>query len=809
MQTLKRLKPRAVHVGELRGRIGLERDQHEALFNILESMAEEGLIVQMPGGRFRLRKRVRGDARPMPAPPEVKRPAKPSSIARSAEESAAAADSSKRRTGLLIVNGRGFGFVSPSEPGPDIFIPATGLGVAMHGDRVAVRVRPSAKGLEGRVLEVLQRGLEYVSGQVHVTASGALIEPDDDRIRYPIYLRSDTVPTTGQGVIAKVVRYPEHPGDRIEATLLESFDPREFVAFETRRILLREGVAEAFPEAALAEAQALPRSVPERDKRGRVDLRQLDLVTIDPDDARDHDDAVWAEPLKQGGFRVIVAIADVSHYVPEGSALDLDAQTRGCTIYLPTHAIPMLPPEISSNLASLVPNRDRLALAVETEIGPQGAVRRYRLLEAVVRSHARLSYAGVARALGLTETGPVQKAASSRLPLLNTLMEVAAVLGAKRRRRGSLEFDLPEAKVMLDGDSGLPLTVTRSRSDPGVRKAYNMIEELALLANEVVAADLTKRKLPTIYRIHAPPDEERVTAFAELANSLGYQLEIEDAQNPKRLSRFLAKVRKTEYGETLGYLLLRAMQQASYDIHNIGHFGLAAKAYVHFTSPIRRYPDLAIHRIVRQIARGERVRTHRLNDTLTEYSAASSKLERRAMSIEREVVDLYRAIIMQDRVGEVFDATITGLTDHGVFAAIDDPYVDVLCRLSALPRDQWESDAFGIRLKGLRSGQEFALGDRLRVQIEDVSVARRRISATPVDAKHALPHLAEAPPDGASPKTERDMRRQHSLERKRRGKTRDSRERDVKAQRKQRRREVRKERQNKRGNKQARRGQGS
>lgn len=724
LDTLRQHKPRAMHVSEVRGKLGLAKNAQDALFRLLETLAAERLVTQLPGGRFRLNR-----ARNKPEPKPTESPRKGTQRSRRAESH----DARTTRTGVLTINGRGFGFVSPREPGPDVFVPAGGLGNSMHGDTVRVRVRSSAKGLDGRVEEVVERAMTHVSGQLHLTARGAFIETDDDRMRHNVRV-SKPPPNakTGLAVIAKVVRYPEEEGQAVLAEVVEQFSPRELVAFETRRILVREGVQEQFSEEASAEAKAFPTSVPARDKKDRVDLRALDLITIDPDDARDHDDAVYAERLSGGGFRVIVAIADVSHYVKPGSALDVDALARGCTIYLPSHAIPMLPEELSSSLASLVPKRDRLALAVDVELGPAGAVRKVKLLETVMRSQARLTYEGVARALGLTDSGPRQPAAERRLPHLQTLLDAASALGKKRRRRGSLEFDLPEPKVKLDEESGRPLDVVRSRQDEGVRRAYNMIEELALLANEVVASELARRKLPTIYRIHPTPDEGRLEAFCQLAASQGHELSVEDAKNPKRLARFLNKIEDDPSAGTLRYLLLRAMQQATYDTTNQGHFGLAAAEYLHFTSPIRRYPDIAVHRLVRRLARGQSIHTKGLRELLDEQAQVSSKLERRAMQIERDLVDLYRAMLMQDRVGEVFDATITGIAEHGIYCSIDAPFVDVLCRLASLPPDEWELDAHGIRLTGLRTGRGFSLGDRLSVRVDEVSITRRRISAIPL-----------------------------------------------------------------------------
>jgi ribonuclease R len=655
--------------------------------------------------------------------------------------------------GRLNVNARGFGFVAPEDKGPDIFIPPPALGSALHGDKVRVRVFPSPKGFDGQVLEVIERATHYIGGQLMVLPYTTFIEPDDERLKARVQVVGPLPENArhGQGVIAKVVGFPAQPGEPLLASVVEAFEAAEFAEFEIRRILLSQTVQEEFADDVQDEARAYGNKVTEADCEGRVDYRGLDLLTIDPDDARDHDDAVFAEPAAGGGYRVIVAIADVSHYVRPHTALDREALARGCTIYLPSRAIPMLPRELSSHLASLVPDEDRLALAVDLELDREGHVRKYKFVECVMRSAARLSYGGVARALGMTDQGPKQPGAESRKPQLELLLEVAKLLGAQRKRRGSLDFDLPEAKVKLNPETGEPVSIERSRTDPGVRSAYNLIEELMLLANEVVAGDLSKRKVAAIYRVHGAPNEEKVMAFAELAGSFGFKLDDDIAEQPGKLARFLATVVEPRHTEVLSYLLLRAMQQATYATDNIGHFGLAAEDYVHFTSPIRRYPDLAIHRIVRKIARGEPLHGKKLKTELAEQAAESSRLERRAMLIEREVVDLYRAMLMRDRVGDEMEGTITGITEHGLFVAIESPCVDVFCRLQSLPPDHYESDPYNTRLVGLATGRTYALFDRIVVRIEDVSVARRRISAVPVEVLSS-PAPAQTSGGGGSPR---------------------------------------------------------
>src|SRR5690606_1643465 len=394
----------------------------------------------------------------------------------------------------------------------------------------------------------------------------------------------------------------------------------------------------------------------------------------------------------------------------------------------PDRVIPMLPHELSSNLASLVPNEDRLTLAVEAEVGPRGAIRKHRFIEGVIRSRARLSYQGVARALHFTEQAAPPHEAEKRLELLSTLWDVSVVLRARRRQRGSLDFDLPEPEIVLD-DEGEPIDIRRSRTDPGVRKAYGMIEDLMLLANEAVATDLSRRGVPAIYRVHGAPDETKIAIFAELASSLGYVLDEDAGEKPRKLADFLRRVEGTAHAQALSFLLLRAMQQASYDTTNIGHFALAARNYLHFTSPIRRYPDLAVHRIVRDLVHGRRIERGELLKKLALQAAAASPLERRAMQVDREANDLYRAILMKDRVGECFDATITAAAEHGAYVGFDAPLLAARVPIDTLGDDWYELDSLGLRLVGRRSGHAFALGDRVTVRLDRVSIPERELTA--------------------------------------------------------------------------------
>ena len=637
-------------------------------------------------------------------------------------------------SGRLSVNPRGFGFVSTAEAGPDLFVPAARLGAAMHGDEVRVRVVAGAHRPEAAIVEIVSRGTRHVSGALKQVGKRAWIELDDLRLGGPVVVQGALPPgvRAGMAVIAEIVHYPSTTGDAVKARIVHALDADKILEFEVTKTLIKEGVSESFPEEVQQAARALPKRISHAERKRRSDLRSLELLTIDPEDARDHDDAVWTERRASGGFRVVVAIADVAHYVREGDPLDREALARGCTIYLPDRALPMLPEVLASDLASLKPECDRLAVVVDIELSERGLVVSHRLVEAVIRSRARLSYAAVAGALGLDTGGAREPGAWARRELLRTLHDVSRVLHRKRKKQGSLTFELPEARVGLDEASGQPQTIYRSRKDPGVAQAYAMIEELMLLANQVVARELSERDVPAIYRVHPPPDEQRMETFAALAGALGFRLEANAALDSKQLARLLNRIEGTPHAMSLGYLLLRAMQQASYDTVNIGHFGLAESHYVHFTSPIRRYPDLSVHRTVKRLLHDRPVRSGQAG-LLAGQALESSRLERRAMQVERDVIDLYAAFLMQSRIGDTIEGVVTGVTARGFYVTLDEPFVSALCPVEQLEADYYELDEHGIRLSGRRSGHTFTLGDRLLLRVTDVSILRRQVYALPAE----------------------------------------------------------------------------
>jgi ribonuclease R len=670
------------------------------------------------------------------------------------------------REGQLTLNPRGFGFVtslSVESRWDDVFIPPDAIGGAMHGDRVKVRVRArGARGSEGIITEIVERANKRVAGTLRRKGKSAWLEPDDTRIRGPIVLprKVDTAGpegnsgNDGDAVVVAITRWPaspdENPEGRIETVLGR---PGE-LSVETAKILVLEGVGNPHSEAAVAEAESFGDEVPEPMKEGREDLRHLPLPTIDPEDARDHDDAVWVEraPVDgHSGFRAWIAIADVSTYVTPGSALDEEAKQRGCSVYLPDRALPMLPRALSSNLCSLLPEVDRLCLCVEVDIDAQGRVVSSRLIRGIMRSHAKLTYGGVARALRLSDTAKREDAAEELVDGLRVAYELSRLLRARRMERGALDFELPEAKVVLDEATHEPVDVQRRAEDPGVRRAYQLIEELMLLANETVAQWCAERDIPTIYRVHAPPDEEKLDRFAAMCETLSIPFDIEDTRHPKRLGALLKSFADSPLAPVLNSLLLRSMKQAIYDVANVGHFGLASDAYLHFTSPIRRYPDVAVHRIVHAVLAGKTVaRGDSARGKLAEAALAASVAERNAMEVERAVVDLYRTFVMRAHVGERFEGTVTAVVGSGVFVQLDSPFVDVLVRLEDLGQDRWEVDDDGLHVLAARSGDRVSLGDRVVVEITDAAILRRTVYGRRLGGQGAKAEHPQAP--GRHPK---------------------------------------------------------
>jgi ribonuclease R len=682
---------RALHIMEVLAALEEGPDARRSIADALDRMVERGLVHAMPGGRYRLPR-----------------------------------DQGGRVEGRFIQNPRGFGFVEANDGAGDVFIAPNGVLGAMHGDLVEAVARPGGRGREGAVTAVLKRRSPMVPGVLRARPKGSWLEPEDTRIRGPIVIEGDELGRDGQVVVATIEKWPSHVGEVPVARVSEVLGEPGALATEVRKVTVREGVEIPTAADVLEEVARLPAAVSAADAAGRVDLRDRPLVTIDPDDARDHDDAVYVAARPDGGWDVTVAIADVSHYVALGTALDRHAAERGTSVYLPDRAISMLPQEISGRIASLLPDEDRLVLAVEATLTRDGTVAEARIVEGVMRSKARLTYGGVARAMGWTDEGAAAPLTDAMREMVTTADLCSATLRAKRQRRGALDFDLPEGRVRFAEDHVTPINIVQSKRDAGVKRAYALIEDLMLLANEIVAEVCVQQGLAAIFRVHGGPQGEAFQRFMAAALALGHPIDDEAVDSPRVLADFLRKIRGTPAARVLGMLLLRAMPQARYSEHNTGHRGLAATAYLHFTSPIRRYPDLLVHREIRRWLRHPDKRTS--TEGLSVAAADCSRLERRAVDVEREVLDLYRCEVARLHLGEVHLATVVGFGTLGVYLDIDEPFLTGLLPLESVAAGSWEADDLGLRLRSSRTGMIFQVGDQLTVEIAEISLARRQIS---------------------------------------------------------------------------------
>ncbi|HEX3769519.1 MAG TPA: VacB/RNase II family 3'-5' exoribonuclease, partial [Polyangiaceae bacterium] len=692
--------PRPMHIRDIASRLRVSEVDHLGLERLLDNLSLEGVLSARPGPRFELSEGIGYTVGPEPTAGHGHAPGPPAAGPKPFQPrgregkrndgrhgppaSPPAGDAppmprekriaSNEREGLLTVHPRGFGFVAslgPGTQGDDVFIPPEAMVGALHGDKVKVRIRSrSARGAEGEVIAILERGMKRVAGTLRRRGKSAWVEPDDTRIRGPIALTramdaegpGGNSGSDGDAVVVALTRWPESRDENPEGRIEQVLGRPGELSVEAAKILVLEDIAEAHTDKAVAEAEAYGLEVPGHMKEGRTDLRHVPLPTIDPEDARDHDDAVWVERSERGGYRAWIAIADVSTYVTPGTAIDEEAKTRGCSIYLPDRAIPMLPRALASNLCSLLPGVDRLCLCVEAELDASGHVIDFDIVRGVMRSRAKLTYGGVARALGLSSEAKQEPAAEAMVEGLRVAYDLSRALRGKRMNRGALDFELPEAKVVLDEKTREPTDVVRRAGDPGVRKAYQLIEELMLLGNELVAQWCIRRDVPTIFRVHAAPDEKKLDRFAAMCESLSIDFDIEDTRDPKKLGDLLKSFKDHPLAPVLNSLLLRSMKQATYDTTNIGHFGLASKAYLHFTSPIRRYPDLVDHRIIHQVLlEGGPRRDDRTREKLAESALSSSIAERRAMEVERAIVDLYRCFLMKSHIGERFEGTVTAV----------------------------------------------------------------------------------------------------------------------------------------------------
>ena len=626
--------------------------------------------------------------------------------------------------GTIIANAEGFGFLRPDAGGDDIYVSPAEMRKVMHGDRVLLNIvgidRRGRK--QGAIAEVLERRVARLVGRVVVENGVVVVTPDDRRLHQDILIApgKDRGAHSGQIVVAEIIQPPtaqRGPIGEVISVLGERLTPSLIVEMA----IASHDLPNAWPEAALREAAQVEPQVAHAEIAGRMDLRKLPLVTIDGEDARDFDDAVFAEPA-QGGFRLIVAIADVSHYVRPGTALDDEAQKRSTSVYFPGFVVPMLPETLSNGICSLNPKVDRLCMVCEMHVGHDGEVARSKFHAAVMRSHARLTYARVWQALGEKDADARAELADV-LPQLEHLHQVYKVLAKARQQRGAIDFDSREVKFRLDAAGSVVQVGAEVRND-----AHKLIEECMIAANVEAAKFLDKRKIPALYRVHAPPPESKYEDLLEFLREFHLKMPPAALVQPKDFSTLLKKIRDRPDAGLIQSVLLRSQSLAVYSPQDSGHFGLALDAYAHFTSPIRRYPDLLVHRAIRYaLTRGEPDAYTYSGSDMATLATHCSHNERRADEAERDVDERYKCAWMEKHVGSEFDGIVSGVTSFGLFVELTQSQVSGLVHITQLPNDYYQFDPIRHLLTGERGGLKFRLGDAVRVQVLRASVEDRKI----------------------------------------------------------------------------------
>ena len=652
--------------------------------------------------------------------------------------------------GTVIANPDGFGFLRPDEGGDDLFLPPKEMRAVMHGDRVLANITGvDRRGRrEGSIAEVLERRRPRLVGRFEERAGIGIVIPDDRRLHQELMIPLDQQAgaKAGQIVVAEIIEPPSRDrppigrimavlGDKLEASIIVQ------VAIESH------GLPTGWPTEVMKEAEAVDPEVSAAEREGRVDIRDLPLVTIDGEDARDFDDAVYCARQKSG-YRLIVAIADVSHYVRPGTKLDAEAFDRATSVYFPGFVVPMLPETLSKGICSLNPKVERLCMVCDMEIDARGEVQDSRFYPAVMRSHARLTYNRVWKALG--ERDAEERASmGDLLPQLETLHELYKLMAKARTARGAIDFDSKEVKFKLGSGGEVLALQPEERND-----AHKLIEECMIAANVEAAIFLEKAGVPSPYRVHAPPPEEKFADLQEFLHEFGLRLPPHDAVLPIDYAKLIRKVRERPDALLLESVLLRSQSLAVYLPECGGHFGLSLSAYTHFTSPIRRYPDLLVHRAIRHVLAGGKPATYVYSaHDMQSMSMHCSQRERRADEAEREVDERYQCAWMSKHVGAEFEGIVSGVTSFGLFVQIADTGVSGLIHVTQLPNDYYHFDSARREMAGERRGLRFRLGDRLRVQVLRASMEERK-----VDLRLAGGAEVEPRPD-ASAKTKKKKSR--------------------------------------------------
>jgi ribonuclease R len=756
-----------VSLRELVRRLDLDKESRRELKDLLGHLIEDGEVVKIRGSRVGL-------------------PSKMNLV-----------------VGRLNCNPAGYGFVIPDHATGrenDVYVSAVNMKEALHGDRVVARIeRHTPKGAEGRIIRVLERKLQRIVGRYEDDGRfGGHVVPFDKRVLHELFvLPGDNAGARpGEMVAAEITRPPtatRNPSGRVLQVLGRLEDP----GVDLKVVMAKYELPDAFPPEVEAEADTVAKEVGPEETRGRTDFRSWMTVTIDPETARDHDDAVAIERLLNGHWRLAVHIADVSHYVRPGTLLDQEAYLRGTSVYFPDRVVPMLPHALSSHICSLVEGQDRLTQTAILELDAKGHVRKAEFHDGVIRSAARLTYQQVQAIVD--GDAEMRRRFAPLVGMLEDMDELAKLMRKRRYERGSLDFDLPEPKLILGPSGEMTGIVAAERLD-----SMRLIEEFMLAANEAVAARLSKAKMPALFRIHEQPDPERVEEFADLVASFGYRVPANlEAIRPQDFQLILRQVQGKPEAKLISYLLLRTMKLARYHEENLGHFGLATEMYAHFTSPIRRYPDLVVHRALRALRHGEvssdraihsrgrdmggsanarggvssRTVPPRIDEgsfstqlpaDLSEMGEHLSDMERRATEAERELVEWKKVRFMADKLGEVYQGYVTGVQAFGLFVELEEIYVQGLVHVSSMTDDYYHFDERAHVLKGENTRKLYRLGDEVEVQVVRVDLEQRKIDFALVDvlrraaagARKGRPSRSSAPRRGRRPPG-RSGRRRH------------------------------------------------
>jgi len=728
-QVLSLMRERVHHPAtaqELLRLLRVPRQDRSTLRRLLKSLVDSGDLIKIRGNRFGL------------------------------------ADRMDLVVGRLETHPRGFGFVIPDaghEDQRDVYIAALNLKEALHGDRVVARIerQHGPDRVEGRIIRVLERANTTAVGRFDVDESGlGFVVPFDRRLLTDIQVGAHEArgARAGDMVVVELTRWPtpsRPPLGRVVEVLGDLAAP----GVDTQIVIRKHHIPDVHGPDALEEARRIGGSVKERDRRGRTDFRPLTTVTIDGEHARDFDDAITIDVLPNGHFRLGVHIADVSHYVDEGSALDEEAFERGTSVYFPERAVHMFPEGLATGVCSLNPRVERLVQSCLMEVSRSGQVVRSEFHDGVIVSDARMTYTAV-NAILVERDPAVTEEYRELAPMFERMRELFDILNARRRRRGSIDFDLPEPEVLLD-ESGLIENIVAAERNI----AHRIIEEFMLLANETVAQFIFEQEAPGLYRVHEDPDPLKVAQFEEFISGFGYSLAAPaSALRPRHFQKLVGRIRGKPEEKPIAFLMLRTMQKAHYSPSNLGHFGLAAEYYTHFTSPIRRYPDLVVHRILRDLRHGriDEARREELEEDLPEIARHTSERERRADEAERELLQWKKVRFMADKVGDEYEGYVTGVAAFGLFIELIEHFVEGLVHISSMADDYYRYVENAHILRGENTKKVYRLGDRVRVQVVRVDLERRQVDLGLVEILDRLreDELARGPRRSqAQPKAEK------------------------------------------------------